>query len=91
MDHPIRVAYKTHLGNIRRNRPSWDLLAAAYAVRGLCGPFALSGAHRLEFDVESGTHRWLPSKTGPPCRYLAPAMDDEGMAKYLEDMLIDGM
>ncbi len=86
-DHPVRVAYQTYLDNIERNRPSWDLLAAAYAMRGSEGPFALSDVYSLEIDARSGEHRWDAYESGSPRCWVMPTINDDEMAEYLEALL----
>lgn len=86
-DSPVRMAYEIFLGGPGRTRPSWDLVTALYAVRGLAGPFARSGPHRLEFSQATGEHAWTPDTAGTR-RILAHLIDDAAMATLLEDLLL---
>ena len=86
-DNPVRLAYEIFLGGSGRTRPSWDLVAALYAVRGLAGPFALSGPRRLEFSAATGRHAWVADAAGAR-RLLRHLIDDTAMASLLEDLLL---
>jgi hypothetical protein len=89
LDHPLRAAYLSCLGDEARNRPSWDLLAALYAVRGNAGPFDVSGDYGLLLDPLSGQHRWHDARPGtPPRRYVTPTVPDQELATLLEDLMI---
>ena len=86
--HAVRIAYKTFLGSTDRSRPSWDLIAAAYVVRALEGPFALSADRSLEIDPATAEHRWLDAPGPAPRRILAPIMSDDRLADWLESLLL---
>ena len=89
VDHPVRVAYETYLEGPGRNRPSWDPIAALYAVRGLGGPFAVSGDRPLAYDGMTGCHDW-DSEIVPahPRRLVLPLLADEPLATMIEDLMI---
>lgn len=86
--HPVRAAYETFLGSPQRQRPSWDLVAVAWAVLGLTGPFALSADRSIEFDATTGEHRWLTKPGAWPRRIVMPTMRDEPMAAWLEGLIV---
>jgi len=88
--HPVREAYRACLGGLDRVRPSWDLIAALYAVRGTSGPFALSSEYGLSADPGTRRHRWLdPRPEGaPPRRFVTPTLPDTALAAELEDWMI---
>lgn len=89
-DQPVREAYTTYLGAPGRNRPSWDLIAALYAVRGVAGPFALSASRHLDFDPITAQYQWGEpiDATLPPRRLTVPLLPADAMAMLLEDLMI---
>lgn len=87
--HPVRTAYVSFLGGAGRERPSWDQVTALYAVRGLAGPYALSGPRELVLDPVAGGHRWLPPVAGAPARHqVVPIASDAVMARIIEDLML---
>jgi inosine-uridine nucleoside N-ribohydrolase len=88
LEHPVRTAYLVYLRGPGRSTPSWDQVAATYAVQGLEGPFARSGRRELAIDAATGSHRWLPWRGGPQRRSAVPLYDDLRMAAYIEDLMI---
>jgi hypothetical protein len=86
-NHPVRTAYATFLGDETKLRPSWDQIAALYAVRGLTAPFAKSGGYSVTVDSETRTHRWIPA-TGSPRYIVLPLLPDKSLAVLIEDLMI---
>ena len=89
-DHPVREAYVSYLGGVGRDRPSWDLIAALYAVRGMAGPFARSTSRHLQFDLQTAHYQWgtLADTSLPPRRLILPLLPDAELATLLEDLMI---
>ncbi len=87
---PVSDAYISYLGGIGRDRASWDLIAALYAVRGMDGPFAMSAARELTFDPLTVEYHWgaLADSSLPSRRLIQPLLPDAAMAELLEDLMI---
>lgn len=86
--HPVREAYATCLGGLDRDRPSWDLIAVLYAVRGLAAPFSISPDYGLLLDAATRKHVWRPATNASPRRYLTPTLPDDAMARELDELMI---
>ena len=57
-NNPVRKAYELFLKNLEKVRPSWDLTAVLYAVRGLSTYWdAETSGHNCVY--ENGTNRWI--------------------------------
>lgn len=88
---PVREAYRRYLRAENKDRPSWDQIAALYAVRGLSGPVARSGDFALTVDVETGRHKWHEHSklmNAGPRRLVLPTVPDERLAQTIEDVMI---
>jgi len=87
--HPVREAYIRYLGGEDRNRSSWDQVAVLYAVRGLDGPYALSGPRHLSFDAASGFHQWGETiEQNEHSRQLVmPILPPDSMGTLIENLM----
>lgn len=87
---PVADAYISYLGGAGRDRASWDLIAALYAVRGMAGPYAMSASRELTFDPLTAEYHWgaLSDSTLPSRRLIQPLLPDTAMAELLEDLMI---
>jgi hypothetical protein len=88
----VRTVYRDWLWNVEKKtlddqRPSWDLIAAHYAVNGLGEYLVADEDGWLEFDVDKGS-RWIRGERRNPQKLvtLKPGMNKE-MADYLNAML----
>ncbi|HEY3329819.1 MAG TPA: nucleoside hydrolase [Capsulimonadaceae bacterium] len=89
LDHPVRAAYVGFLGGAGRSRSSWDQIAALYAVRGLDGPFALSGPRSLVIDRDTGEHLWDANDGDAPVRRMVvPIVATDALAALIEKLMI---
>ena len=77
-NHPVADAYRNYMP-MPYDRPTWDLTAALYAVRGDRGYFSLSQPGRVDVDDEGrtiftpdakGTRRYLILDPGQKARVL---------------------
>ncbi len=88
----VRTAYRDWLWSYEKKtldgqRPSWDLIAAFYAVNGL-GDFLVDQGHGwLEFDVEKGA-RWIKGQRQYQQTFISqkPGISSR-LADYLNDLL----
>jgi inosine-uridine nucleoside N-ribohydrolase len=86
---PVREAYVAYLGGEGKNRPSWDLIAALYAVRGMSGPFDVSPSRSLTLNSPSGDYQWQPTTDrAAPRRLMMPTIRDDRLTTMLEDLMI---
>jgi hypothetical protein len=86
---PVRDAYISYLGGTGRNRPSWDLIAALYAVRGTTGVFTRSPRRNLKLDPRSADYTWQSPVADDPPRFEAwPTISDPALAAMLEDLML---
>ena len=89
----VRTVYRDWLWEVQRytlddQRPSWDLAAVNFAVKGT-GDFLLNtGRGRLEFDADKGC-RWHPGENTLPEQYFIMQKEgtDESFAEYLNEMI----
>lgn len=82
--NPVAVAYELYT-RPGEGRPSWDLIAIDYAVRGGDGSYEPSEPGRVDVD-ERGHVAWAPEPGGPH-RYVRPLVDDEQLAARLDALL----
>lgn len=86
-DNPVARAYELYPGvNAHGTRPSWDLTAVLYAVRG-GGDFWRVVEGRELVIADDGTTRWRPGETAPPRRYLEPVGSEGEIEAALEALL----
>jgi hypothetical protein len=85
---PVREAYAAFLGGLDRNRPSWDLIALLYAVRGLIGPFKRSPDYGLTLESSTCHHAWTDRPDAAPRRYVTSTLSDEALALELDNLMI---
>jgi hypothetical protein len=88
----VRTVYRDWLWNVEKKtlddqRPSWDLIAALYAVRGLGEYLVADEDGRLDFDVDKGA-RWIHGERKGPQTFvsLKPGMGGE-LADSLNELL----
>jgi hypothetical protein len=87
-ENPIRTAYEIYLGGPGKNRPSWDLAAVLYAVRGAASPFRAVTGSRIRFDPHTGQHHWLPDQPDSQHSYLQPLASNEAIAAELNELMV---
>lgn len=88
----VRTVYRDWLWNheqktLEDQRPSWDLIAALFAVEGRSGFLVDVGDGRLDFDLEKG-YRWEPGP-GPGDHTLLvqrPGVNEK-LAAFLNERL----
>ena len=89
----VRTVYRDWLWEVFNytlddQRPSWDLAAVYFAVKGTGGFLENTGRGRLEFDSDKGC-RWHPGENTLPVQYFI--MQKEGtnrsFADYLNEMI----
>jgi hypothetical protein len=86
---PVREAYVRFLGGSARNRPSWDLLAALYAVRGLADLFSCSPPRSLKLDLKMADYVWASAAEARAPRFeLTPRVADAVLAEMVEDLML---
>ncbi len=88
----VRTAYRDWLWNTSKKtlddqRPSWDLIAVHYAVKGLGKYLVADDNGWLDFDVDQGA-RWVRGERKNPQTFvnLRPGMNEE-LANYLNGLL----
>lgn len=86
-ENPVARAYELYPGvNAHGTRPSWDLTAVLYAVRG-GGDFWRTVEGRRLSIADDGTTRWRPGRTVPARTYLEQIAADEEIEAALEALL----
>lgn len=86
-ENPVPAFYRNFFeANRVSDRPSWDLIAVLYAVRGLSEYFA-TGSEGKCVAQEDGSNQWLP---GTPSNhaYLEYRMPPAELAAEIEDLLL---
>lgn len=85
-ENPIRLAYEAYLQDRDEQRPSWDQVAALYAVLGAgdlfeeCGGYSIAGK-------EGGLFHW--EKDGPrKDLFIKPRKEDSHMAALIEAYML---
>lgn len=82
-ENPVATAYDLYPGvDAAGQRPSWDLTAVLYAVRGGSAFWQLETDKHLVVEGDGTTH-WAAGATEPARDYLGPS----GSASDLEDVL----
>ena len=88
----VRTVYRDWLWNVEKKtlddqRPSWDLIAVYYAVKGLGDHLVADEDGWLEFDVDKGA-RWIRGERRGPQTFvsLKPGMTEK-LADYLNRLL----
>jgi len=88
----VRTVYRDWLWNVEKKtlddqRPSWDLIAVHYAVKGLGEYLMAQKDGWLDFDVDKGA-RWIRGERKTPQTFvsLKPGMSKE-LADYLNGLL----
>lgn len=86
-DNPVRRAYEIYLGDLEKERPSWDQAALLYAVRG-AEPFweeIRQGYNRI-FD--NGTNQWRPRPDDADQMRIELKTDPAEPAAVIERLMI---
>jgi len=85
-DSPVRRIYEIYVKRDDHLRPSWDLCAAYYAVKGPGALFRARSGRRLRFDATTGRHEWIP---GPDSQhiYVERVATPETIAAAVEELL----
>ncbi|MDF2721586.1 MAG: ribonucleoside hydrolase RihC [Paenibacillus sp.] len=86
--HPVRTAYKLHLGGEGKSRSSWDQLAVLYAVRGEGDQFTQKTGYQIRFSAETMMHHWHSDAGGRGDIYVQPTLSSQEMASRIEDLMI---
>jgi inosine-uridine nucleoside N-ribohydrolase len=84
-NHPLRRSYALYLEDVQ-TRPSWDLTAVLYAVKGLGEWWNISenGVVVVEAD---GSNSWKTTEIGRH-KYLIQKMQPEQVAELLDSLMI---
>ena len=89
----VRTVYRDWLWEVFNytlddQRPSWDLAAVYFAVKGTGDFLENTGRGSLEFDTERGS-RWHPGENSLPVQYFIMQKEgtDESFADYLNEMI----
>ena len=89
----VRTVYRDWLWEVQgytldNQRPSWDLAAVYFAVKGTGDFLVNTGRGRLEFDAERGC-RWHPGENSLPLQYFIMQKEgtDKSFADYLNEMI----
>ncbi len=89
----VRTVYRDWLWEVMEKtlddqRPSWDLAAVYFAVKGTGDFLVNTGRGRLEFDAERGS-RWHPGENALPEQYfiMQKPGTDGSFADYLNEMI----
>ena len=88
----VRTVYRDWLWNVENKtlddgRPSWDLAAVYYAVKGTGDYLENQGHGVLEFDAENGS-RWHPDPEHRQQTYITQKPDISGkFADYLNNLI----
>jgi len=80
-DHPVAEAYRSY-EKMPYDRPTWDVTAALYAIRGDRGYFNLSAPGEITADAKGRTE----FKPDPAGRHRYLTMDEKQRARTLEAM-----
>lgn len=86
-ENPVPAFYRNFFeANRVSDRPSWNLIAVLYAVRGLSEYFT-AGSEGKCVAHEDGSNQWLP---GTPSNhaYLEYRMPPTDLAAVIEDLLL---
>lgn len=85
--NPVRACYQHYNG--LTDRESWDLTAVLYAVRGARDYWTLSepGFCLMHNRVSHGYNEWIPA-AHQQHRYLIEKMSPAGVAKVLDELLV---
>ena len=84
-DHPVRMAYELWNGGRQCRRCSWDLMTVMYAVEKGSPCVRDSAAGWIRFTAEGYTH-FTADENGSD-HFGELAMDESGIAKYINDIL----
>lgn len=89
--HPVARALRVWFRDQEPLRPSWDQLAVICAAGAAEGLFREHGGLGLRFDADTGKHEYGSPTPGRPERaWLEPLVDDEALARVVEDLMIEG-
>ncbi|QHT59849.1 nucleoside hydrolase [Paenibacillus lycopersici] len=84
-EHPVRQSYAWYVGE-GEARPSWDLTAILYAVRG-AGPYWDTVQGRIAVDPATGANEWQDDEQGPHA-YLRAIVPSEQVAEALDELMV---
>lgn len=84
-DHPVAEAYRRFLGG-NPGRPSWDLTAILYAVRGLSHYWQSVDGGEVVVAAD-GSNQWM-RRSGGDRSYLIPRMPDRELEEVLESLML---
>ena len=87
MDNPVSAFYKNFFKEIKvTERPSWDLIAVLYAVRGLSNYFiSVSDGHCIA--NQDSDNKWVPGRHKNHS-YLVYKMPQVKLANVIENLLL---
>ncbi len=86
-DNPVRAFYRNFFkANRVSERPSWDLIAVLYAVRGLGDYFAAETEGKC-VGHEDGSNQWIAGESSGHS-YLVHRMPPAELAEVIEELLL---
>ena len=85
-DSPVRRVYEIYVKRDDHLRPSWDLCAAYFAVKGPDALFSTRSGRRLRFDVACGRHQWIPDADSKHL-YVERVATPETIAAVVEELM----
>lgn len=85
--NPVRRAYELYLGDLAKQRPSWDQTALLYAVRGAANLFEIEkqGYNHLFPD---GTNVWRQAPDDPRHALLLQKATPEQLSDVIETLMV---
>lgn len=85
--NPCRRAYDIYVKEAHKSRPSWDLCAVLYAVRGVGPWFEEKAGYRIRLEAETGRSFWRKDASSPQV-LVGQVTSDESIRKVLDDLLL---
>lgn len=91
-NHPVHRAYRIFLYKAnKKNRPSWDQLAAIYAAERASERFVIERESGLLLDPQTGVYQWVDQEGGHLRTHLSSPLKPHELAQYVEDLMIESI